>query len=167
MYELEQKQAFPLRRDQLWDFISQPENLNKITPDHLMFRIQTRNLDKMYDGLLIKYKIKLPLLGWREWVTEIKHIEPGVAFVDEQRFGPYKFWFHYHGLHPIKGGVEMVDRVHYKLPFGIVGRIAHKLFVHPMLNNIFEFRREKLKQMFGEMGEKLQSDHGFSSKAKA
>jgi ligand-binding SRPBCC domain-containing protein len=149
MYELEQKQSFPLESEKLWEFISHPKNLNTITPDRLQFRIQTQNLDKMYNGLLIKYKIKLPLLGWREWVTEIKHIEPGYAFVDEQRFGPYKFWFHYHGLTPLKDGVEMIDRVHYKLPFGIVGRIAHKLFVRPMLNQIFEFRRKKLLEMFG------------------
>ena len=32
-------------------------------------------------------------------------------------------------LKNINGGVEMTDIVHYKLPLGLLGNIAHKVFV--------------------------------------
>ena len=40
------------------------------------------------------------------------------AFVDEQRFGPYKFWHHRHTFEEIPGGVLMRDLVHYGIGFG-------------------------------------------------
>ncbi len=37
--------------------------------------------------------------------------------MDEQRFGPYKFWHHKHIFNKVDSGVEMVDIVDYMLPF--------------------------------------------------
>lgn len=101
----------------------------------------------MYNGLIIRYKIKIPFLGTQEWVSEIKHISPNRSFVDEQRKGPYKFWFHYHEVREVEGGVELTDTIHYDIPFWIFGKIAHVLFVRRMLQNIFNHRKMK----FGEL----------------
>jgi ligand-binding SRPBCC domain-containing protein len=85
-----------------------------------------------------------------QWVTEITHVHDGKFFVDEQRFGPYAFWHHKHFLTPIPGGVEMEDIVHYKVPMGILGQLAHPFLVKPKLDEIFAFRRNKLVELFGE-----------------
>ena len=104
--------------------------------------------DEMYDGLLIEYRVKLPLIGKRLWVSEIKHIRPLTSFVDEQRVGPYKMWYHYHGLEEVEGGVKMTDKIVYDISFGPFGKIAHALFIKKQLQQIFEFRRYKLDVIF-------------------
>jgi ligand-binding SRPBCC domain-containing protein len=82
-----------------WDFISLPENLTKITPPVMDFRITFRSSldgDKMYPGQIIAYKVKpLPLFN-ASWVTEITQVQEKKFFIDEQRFGPYRFWHHQH-----------------------------------------------------------------------
>ena len=85
-----------------------------------------------------------------KWVTEITHVKEGEYFVDEQRFGPYALWHHKHFIKPIDGGVEMEDIIDYKLPFGILGQLAHPFLVKPKLQEIFDYRRKKLIEMFGE-----------------
>jgi len=103
----------------------------------------------MFAGQIIVYKLS-PLKGYTtEWVTEITHVKNGEYFIDEQRFGPYALWHHKHSLTPIEGGVLMHDVVHYKLPLGFLGRIAHALFVKKQIQNIFDYRTQQLELLFG------------------
>ena len=105
----------------------------------------------MYPGQVITYTVK-PLLGIPlYWMTEITHVEQGKYFVDEQRAGPYALWHHQHHFKAVQGGVEMTDLLHYRLPLGPLGELANLLFVCRQLEMIFDFRREKLKAMFGTM----------------
>jgi ligand-binding SRPBCC domain-containing protein len=151
MHELVREQHFPVSQDTLWEFISRPENLDRITPPDMRFSILSPLPETMYTGLLIRYRIGLPMFGTREWVTEIKHIREGIAFVDEQRFGPYRFWYHYHEIREEDGHAVMRDIVHYRLPFGVLGRLVHALVVRRMLGNVFDFRREKMAELFGTL----------------
>ncbi|MDP4876691.1 MAG: cell division inhibitor, partial [Schleiferiaceae bacterium] len=50
----------------------------------------------------------------------------------------------------IEGGVEMLDRVNYKVPFGILGKIAHPIIVRPKLEEIFNYRVQKTEELFGK-----------------
>jgi len=72
-----------------------------------------------------------------------------IFFIDEQRFGPYKFWHHQHRFKEIEGGVEATDLVHYALPLDPLGRIANSLIVTKQLNEIFDFRSDYLENRFG------------------
>jgi hypothetical protein len=45
-------------------------------------------------------------------------------------------------------GVEMTDIVHYKLPMWFLGDIANRLFVKKQLKQIFDYRSEKVEQLF-------------------
>ena len=150
VYRLSRTQKIPLSLEDAWSYFSSPKNLQEITPDDLKFRILTDILeDKMYSGQIINY-IVTPLLNIpMRWTTEIKHVEEGVYFVDEQRFGPYALWHHKHFIKEIKGGVEMIDIIDYKLPFGILGRLAHPILVKRKLNEIFTYRYNKLIELFG------------------
>lgn len=114
------------------------------------FKILEGADEKMYAGQIIKYTVT-PVLGLPlGWVTEITHVKDNEYFVDEQRFGPYSLWHHKHFIKAIPGGVEMIDIVDYKLPLGILGRIAHPLFVKRQLNQIFNYRYNKLIELFGD-----------------
>ena len=42
----------------------------------------------------------------------------------------------------------MTDIVHYELPLGILGQIAHWLFVKRQLNQIFDYRYHKIEALF-------------------
>lgn len=150
MYTLHRKQKMPARMDDVWNFIADPKNLATITPPDMGFRTLSGDERKMFPGQIIHYTIT-PILGIRmEWVTEITQAENSRYFVDEQRYGPYSFWHHKHFLQEIPGGVEMEDLIHYRLPMGFLGKLFHPILVRPQLEKIFEFRRNKLAEIFGE-----------------
>ena len=150
VYNLKQEQFLPDSLDEAWDFFSHPKNLAVMTPEYLNLKF-TNELhgDAMYPGQVITYKVK-PLLGIPLfWMTEITHVVPGKFFVDEQRFGPYALWHHQHHFEAVEGGVMMTDIVHYKAPLGFLGDIAVALFIKKQLNEIFEFRKKKVTELFG------------------
>jgi ligand-binding SRPBCC domain-containing protein len=150
LYTLHSKQLLPLSIEEAWEFFSDPKNLNTITPDDMGFKTLSGADRKMYPGQIIQYVVT-PLLGIpMKWVTEITHVTDQQYFVDEQRFGPYALWHHKHFFKAVPGGVEMEDIVDYKLPMGILGQLMHPLLVRPRLHQIFEYRRKKLIELFGE-----------------
>lgn len=154
IYTLHTKQNLPISIDEAWDFLSDPKNLKTITPDFMGFDIVSGADRKMYPGQIIEYIVK-PVLGIpNKWVTEITHVVEGKYFVDEQRFGPYALWHHKHFLKEIPGGVEMEDIIHYKIPFGFIGQLVQPILVAPKLNQIFNYRKVKLIELFGEYKEK-------------
>lgn len=102
--------------------------------------------DAMYDGLLIEYRVGVPVLGWQTWLTELKHIRELHSFVDEQRIGPYKLWYHYHEISETPDGIRFLDEVHYALPFGPLGTLAHATFVRRQLQHIFDYREQALRK---------------------
>ena len=149
IHRLETIQNLPISQKEAWDFLSDPKNLKTITPDYMGFQILSGAAERMYAGQIIQY-IVTPVFGIpTKWVTEITHVQEGSYFVDEQRFGPYDLWHHKHFINPIKNGVEMIDIVDYKIPFGFLGRIAHPLLVAPKLKEIFEYRKNALVALFG------------------
>ncbi len=149
MHKLEQEILLPVASSELWRFIASPNNLNLLTPPRLDFNILSTVPERMYDGLTILYAIRIPFFGHRRWLTEIKHIREGISFVDEQRIGPYRFWYHYHELEAVgAGATRMRDRVHYRLPFEPLSFPVHELLVKKMLRDIFAYRAKKLTALF-------------------
>lgn len=141
VYTLQTEQIIPISLAEAWDFFSSPANLAKITPSHMGFNIISKHHgEKMYAGQIIEYTVK-PIWGIPlYWMTEITHVQEGAYFVDEQRFGPYVMWHHQHHFKEVSEGVMMTDIVHYKIPLGFLGDIAHWLFVKKQLQGIFDFR---------------------------
>ena len=104
---------------------------------------------KMYPGMLITYKVS-PILGIKmDWMTEITQVKDLEYFIDEQRFGPYQFWHHQHHFKAITGGTEMRDILTYGLPYGIFGRITNQAFVAKKIASIFNYRKNKIAELFG------------------
>ena len=152
VYTLIKEQKIPASVAEVWDFISSPKNLKKITPDYMGFDILTNDLpEKIYPGIIIAYDVKPFLNVKMRWVTEITNVKELEYFVDEQRSGPYKLWHHQHHIKPIEGGVLMTDIVHYQPPFGIIGSIVNHLIIKRQLKEIFEFRTKKLEELFGKI----------------
>jgi ligand-binding SRPBCC domain-containing protein len=149
-YSIKRTHVLPLSMQEAWEFFSSPKNLQKITPPDMGFVITSDKADaeEMYAGQIITYIIK-PMLGIPvKWMTEITHVKEGEYFIDEQRFGPYKLWHHRHSFKQTKDGVEMTDVVNYVLPFGVIGSIAHALFIRKRVEYIFEYRKKVLDEIF-------------------
>lgn len=148
MHRLTAKQWLPIPLNEAWDFFSVPGNLNKITPDDMSFEIISGAGERTYAGQLIRYKIRpmfnIPL----KWVTEITQCEHQKYFIDEQRFGPYKFWHHQHHFEEHEGGTMMSDILHYGLPGGALGDLLGGPIVHPKVKGIFSFREQQLSKLF-------------------
>lgn len=148
MYQLIKKQVIDSDMTTCWNFFSSPANLQTITPDYMGFKIISNLPEKMYEGMMIEYKVS-PLLGIPlTWVTEIKTVKEGVFFVDEQRQGPYKMWHHEHHFEEVEGGVLMTDIVSYILPLGLIGKLFSPILVEPKLQGIFDYRYEKVEELF-------------------
>lgn len=159
IYLLETSQYLNISMEEAWQFFSSPGNLSLITPSHMGFRITSGSPGRMYPGQIITYRVS-PFRGYTtNWVTEITHVsEYGLSmdtiyrvhthpyFVDEQRIGPYSLWHHEHHFQKQEEGILMTDRVYYRLPFGILGKIAHALFVRRQLLKIFLFREAYLQK---------------------
>ena len=144
-------QKIPASLKETWDFFSSPANLDTITPDDMAFKTITKfDSEKIYKGQIIEYKVSPLLQIPLYWMTEITEVEKEKFFVDEQRRGPYEIWHHEHYFKAIEGGVEMTDIVHYKNLLGFIGEMANSLFVKKQLRKIFEYRFQKVEEIFGK-----------------
>ena len=152
-YQLTFRQNLPLSLTEAWDFFSSPLNLAKITPSDMAFKVTSdiNMQEKMYPGMIITYKVS-PIGGINlNWMTEITQVSHEKYFIDEQRFGPFKFWHHQHHFKAIANGVEMTDILTYGLPLGFIGQIAHGIFVKKRLKEIFSYRERKTVELFGNL----------------
>lgn len=148
MYQIKRKQLVKTDMETCWNFFSAPQNLETITPDGFSMRALTEQPAVMYEGLIIYYRMAPVLRIPLGWITEITHVRHHQFFVDEQRKGPYRLWHHEHHFEEVEGGIMMTDMVSYSLPFGIFGKIAHRLFVRRQLEGIFEYRHKKVEELF-------------------
>ncbi len=144
-------QKIPISLEKAWSFFSDPANLQVITPATMGFKVMSKHQGPvMYAGQIIEYKVSPVLNIPLYWMTEITQVKDKEYFIDEQRFGPYSFWHHQHHFKEIPGGVEMTDIIHYKYPLWILGRLANLLFVKKKLRSIFNYRFQKVEELFGK-----------------
>jgi ligand-binding SRPBCC domain-containing protein len=148
MKRLHVEQFLPISLETAWDFFSSPKNLNEITPPEMTFKILYDIPEKMYEGLMISYKVSPMLNIPLDWVTEITHVKENEFFVDEQRLGPYNIWHHEHHFKAVEGGVLMTDILHYDIGKWFFGWIAGKLFVDAKVQGIFTYRKAVLEKLF-------------------
>lgn len=147
-YLLQRQEFIRAPLEDVFDFFSSVRNLEEITPDWLHFRVLTEDPIEMKLQARIHYRLRIFCFPVR-WDTCITHWEPNRSFVDCQERGPYRLWEHTHTFEPIGDGVLMGDLVHYALPFGPLGRLAHALWVRDALARIFDYRFERIAQIFG------------------
>ncbi len=149
VHYLHREQMIPAPREEVWRYFCDPKNLNEITPPDMNFEICVGGEAQMYAGQLIEYRVEF-IRGLRSlWLTEIAHVRPGEYFVDEQRVGPYRFWYHEHRFEAHPAGTKMIDHVTYVIPFGWLGDMLNALWIRNRLKAIFDFRQQKITSLFG------------------
>jgi ligand-binding SRPBCC domain-containing protein len=134
----------PRPREEVFAFFSRAENLEILTPHWLHFSILSPGPISMKSGTRIRYRLRLHGIPMR-WESEITAWEPPYRFVDEQSRGPYRRWIHEHQFLEHDAGTTVRDIVQYSVAGG---PLVHRLFVASDLRKIFEFRRQKVVEMF-------------------
>jgi len=136
---------------EVFAFFSRPENLARITPPDLGFRIVRGTNRTLRARDRIEYRIRVsgfPLA----WITLITEWVENVRFSDLQEKGPYRYWLHTHVFESVAEGVRMRDRVEYELPFGLPGELLGAPFVLRSLNRIFDYRSRVSAEIFPDPG---------------
>ena len=142
--ELQSELWLPRPPAELFPFFADAANLDALTPPWLHFHIVTPSPIVLKAGALIDYRLRVHGLPLR-WRTRINVWQPPHRFVDEQIRGPYRQWIHEHTFEARDGGTLARDVVRYAVPFDF---LAHRLFVRPDIERIFNFRSEALRNRF-------------------
>jgi ligand-binding SRPBCC domain-containing protein len=150
-FSLERTQVLPRSLDDVFAFFSDPRNLEGITPPWLRFRILEAPA-RLERGSLLRYRLRLfgVPVGWH---TEIADWRPPRSFTDVQLAGPYRLWEHTHRFAPVADGTEVYDHVRYRVPGGALAGFVQRLLVSPRLEEIFDYREERLAVLLADGGE--------------
>lgn len=138
-------------RDKVFAFFKNEHNLEKITPPLLNFKVLGKNTEKIQEGTIIDYQLKLRGIPIR-WKSLIKDFVQDETFTDQQLNGPYKKWVHTHGFISVNEGTLMTDNIIYKVPFGLLGRIIAGSYVARDVDKIFKYRQEIIGDVFDDEG---------------
>jgi ligand-binding SRPBCC domain-containing protein len=148
VHQLRREQVVRAGLDEVFEFFAQARNLEVLTPPWLSFEVLTPEPVAMQEGTLLDYRLRLHGLPLR-WRSRIEAWEPGRVFVDRQIRGPYRLWHHRHEFEVTGEGTVVRDIVHYALPLGPLGEIAHAVLVRRDLARIFDFRRDAAVRVLG------------------
>lgn len=144
---LRREQRLPGAPDDVFPFFADARNLEAITPPLLAFRMLTPEPSEMAAGTLLRYRLRVrgvPI----NWLTEIAEWDPPHRFVDRQLEGPYSLWQHTHTFADDGAGATIMrDVVRYALPLGGLGEIAHRLLVRRDLEQIFDYRAQRVFEL--------------------
>jgi ligand-binding SRPBCC domain-containing protein len=147
-YTLSFEQQVARPQPEVFDFFSRAENLEVLTPPWLNFKILDVKPQPVQRGTLINYSLRVHGIPLR-WTSEIVEWEPQHRFVDLQLRGPYKLWRHEHRFEERDGGTLISDTINLALPLGLLGQLAYKIKVKSDIEEIFTFRKEKIRALFG------------------
>jgi ligand-binding SRPBCC domain-containing protein len=146
IHRLEREQLVAAAPAEVFDFFSRARNLETLTPPWLRFEVRTQEPIEMRQGTGIEYRLRLHGVPLR-WVSRIEEWHPGRGFVDRQVQGPYRLWHHRHEFEPHEDGTMVRDIVHYSLPLGPLGALAHAAFVRRDLAAVFDYRRRQIDRL--------------------
>lgn len=146
-YTFRQEQWISLPIEEVFAFFADAGNLEEITPPWVGFKILAMSSDSISEGTEISYRLQLHRIPIH-WRTEIRKWQPPYRFVDVQRSGPYRLWHHTHRFEAHGDQTRMIDAVRYVLPFGVLGKIAHAVKVQRDVKQIFEYRRQRIHELF-------------------
>jgi len=132
----------------VFPFFADAQNLERLTPPWLSFRILTPLPIEMRTGTRIDYRIGIRGVPVR-WQTHIRRWQPPYAFADEQLRGPYSLWHHTHTFTPQRGGTLLSDEVRMRPKGGPLAGAVMSLFVRRDVERIFRYRAEAMARRFG------------------
>ena len=148
IYTLRRKQSVAHPIQQVFAFFSDARNLEALTPSWLKFQILTSGSIAMAPGTKIDYRLRWHGLPLR-WTTEIVQWEPPHSFEDIQLSGRHQSWHHIHRFEEITGGTQLTESCTIPCLSVCWAGFAHALSVRRNVNQIFDYRGEKIRTLPG------------------
>ncbi len=162
-------QWLPYSVPQVFAFFAQPRNLPRLmpawqkaqidwptshlTPPHLPSEEPSVDLTNAAgEGSRIVLRFQpLPFVPFRlSWESEIVSFSWNDRFCDRQLSGPFTSWKHCHCVRSMQhngiAGSWIVDDIEYEVPFGIAGKLAHRLWLRRQIEQAFVYRTVSLKR---------------------
>lgn len=83
---------------------------------------------------------------YQNLTSKITEFERPHYFVDEMQKGAFSKFKHEHHFLDLNGGTLMIDYFDYKSPFGILGRLADRLFLQKYMTDLLQTRNRIVKE---------------------
>ena len=147
MFQYKKIQIIDKPIKEVFSFFENPENLEKITPTNLGFKIKTPKPLVMKEGAIFEYTIRLGIIRF-PWKTLITIYDPPFKFQDVQKFGPYKKWEHTHEFIDLGKKTKVIDIVEYDLHFIMLKLLLNKFYISKNIEKIFTYRAAILNNIF-------------------
>ena len=131
----------------VFEFHLDPVNLRRLSP---AWAAVTRLVlpPRFEVGARLEVGVRLLGLIPQRWCVEITRLDPPRELVDQAISGPFPYWRHTHSVSPrADGGSELVDRVEYRPPGGILGVCADRWTTRPMLELMFRHRHARTRAL--------------------
>lgn len=132
--------------EEVFDFFSRAENLERITPKELNFKILRTSTPGIEKGTILDYRLSLHGIPFH-WSSHIDQFNPPSGFSDEQMRGPYAYWRHEHEFEVDGDSTIVRDKVQYEMPLGLLGETFGLYFVRKDLDRIFAYRRSQIEAL--------------------
>lgn len=134
--------------EEVFAFFSRAKNLVELTPPAFRLRILEAP-EELEEGAVIRYALRVRGIPFR-WSSRICEWNPPHGFADEQLTGPYRTWVHHHRFRAVEGeggpGTAVTDSIRYTV---LGGSLVNRLFVAPDLEKLFDYRRQRIQELFG------------------
>lgn len=132
--------------EEVFLFHTDVTNIIKITPPFI--KVTVEHADRAGLGQKVHLLIKqFGIIPMRMHMEFFLYDYP-TCLADRQMKGPFKKMTQYRYFEDVGGGyTRMRDVFEYELPLGIIGRLAHSLFVGAMITKMFTHRQNMTKKL--------------------
>lgn len=146
-YRLKMEQTFGCSPRELFDFVADPTNLERLMPPEMKVKLIHADDNPVREGTVMELQFKLGRFPFR-WMGRVTEYREHEYFKDVMEYGPYRTWEHSHMVDREGDHATLQDLVYYELPYGPLGRMAHGMVVGRRLKTMFAHRARVMRSVF-------------------
>lgn len=140
----------------LTSFIAAPvERVFDLSRSINLHQISTASTkEKAIDGVMNGLINKDETVTWqakhlfktRQFTSRITEMQSPVLFTDEMVKGDFLSFHHEHHFKPTANGTIMIDLLNFETPYGMLGKIANRIFLRSYLEKLLTRRNAVIKE---------------------
>lgn len=133
----------------VFDFHTDTDNLGRISPPWMKTKLIRESGEG--SGKLIEMQVMQYNIFPSRWIVRIEEFERPFRLADLVLSGPMKYFKHTRTFsQPCASLTELKDHLEYEVPFGWIGTLADKVSIRKMMQEMFEYRHAKTKEILEE-----------------
>jgi len=140
-------------------FHDDPVSLIAITPPPV--RVTIQRFDRpVRAGSRVIFRLSVGPFGVT-WDGTIAEYVDQQYFRDVQNSGPFGAWSHTHSFVAETDGTRVIDRVEYRPPLGLIGKLIDPILVKPSLAFMFNYRARKTRELLEKSAKTEVAAHAY------